>query len=1044
MTTPKKFLFVLAALFIMGGFFVVHPGITSASTTILSDGFGTGSTSTTVSGWSEGGNAGDDAEVRAASSGNDSASPDGGRFAVMLGSSGYICRTITTTGYSNVKLSYYWRGDSDSGSASDNALVEFKAASGHICSETTGWTQLANHDMRNDASWTTQSAITNAGMNNTTFLVKFRDETSGPTSDVEHFRVDGVLITGDAIVTTGTIHVTKVTIPANDTTAFSITATGSGTITAPATRTTLATNHAEDFTVTPGTYSISETADANWVEDVSACQNISVTAGNTTNCIITNTKKGTIKITKVSTGGTGTFNFSTTGTGLSNFQIDTSPEGGPDKIFSNILPGTYSVTEGTLPTGWDFTSLSCAETGTENTTTNQDTKTASITLDAGETITCTYTNTKRGSITVKKQVVAPNGTTPVSDNTVFTAHLNGGPSSTFRENYDVTYANLVPGTSYAVTEDQNDNYGTIGYSADCNIESLSPGQDAVCTITNPQKKGHLLVKKIVTNPNGGTGTAGQFSFTVNNAGSYYFDQNGDNPLLGEKDLTLDPGTYSIAEILNPEAPPYAISSSNCTNVVITSGGVVNESTTCTITNSDIPAGQGAITIIKNLPNDNGGNFTLNNFPLKVTSVPDPESDNSPVTTSMTSELSKFFTPGNYVVSEDNPGNLTGFDQSISCTDGQTSNTDGNISVANQEAWVCTITNDDQPGHVIIVKNTGNENYNDTFTFTVTGKDPVILTTTGGTKTSDPITINANTNYTVDEPSVPSGWSFNSVICKYDGENAGIDGPAPTSHVINVDSGETATCTYTNTRQTGSLKVIKVVQGGGETVTSASFQIHVMQNGTDVATSPQAGNASGTTYSGLPTGNYTISETGGPVGFTTAFSDACNADGVITVTTNNETPATCTITNTAIPTHTLTYAAGTNGSITGTTPQTVNNGASGTAVTAVANGGFHFVNWSDESTANPRTDANVTADISVTANFAANPAPAPTPVSSGGGGSVAQVFTPGDINQDGHVDEFDFAILLSDWGKTGIFMSDINHDGIVNLADLAILMFNWRK
>ena len=72
------------------------------------------------------------------------------------------------------------------------------------------------------------------------------------------------------------------------------------------------------------------------------------------------------------------------------------------------------------------------------------------------------------------------------------------------------------------------------------------------------------------------------------------------------------------------------------------------------------------------------------------------------------------------------------------------------------------------------------------------------------------------------------------------------------------------------------------------------------------------------------------------------------------------------------TYALTYAAGSGGTISGTSPQTVPSGGSGTAVTAVANSGYHFVNWSDGSTANPRTDTNVTANMNVTANFAANP------------------------------------------------------------------------
>ena len=39
-------------------------------------------------------------------------------------------------------------------------------------------------------------------------------------------------------------------------------------------------------------------------------------------------------------------------------------------------------------------------------------------------------------------------------------------------------------------------------------------------------------------------------------------------------------------------------------------------------------------------------------------------------------------------------------------------------------------------------------------------------------------------------------------------------------------------------------------------------------------------------------------------------------------------------------------AGANGTITGTSPQTVNHGADGSEVTAVANAGYHFVDWSD--------------------------------------------------------------------------------------------------
>lgn len=74
---------------------------------------------------------------------------------------------------------------------------------------------------------------------------------------------------------------------------------------------------------------------------------------------------------------------------------------------------------------------------------------------------------------------------------------------------------------------------------------------------------------------------------------------------------------------------------------------------------------------------------------------------------------------------------------------------------------------------------------------------------------------------------------------------------------------------------------------------------------------------------------------------------------------------------AIKTYTLNYAAGANGSIMGAATQTVNAFGAGSAVTAQPSTGYRFLKWSDNSTANPRTDTNVNANLSVTASFAIN-------------------------------------------------------------------------
>jgi PKD repeat protein len=85
--------------------------------------------------------------------------------------------------------------------------------------------------------------------------------------------------------------------------------------------------------------------------------------------------------------------------------------------------------------------------------------------------------------------------------------------------------------------------------------------------------------------------------------------------------------------------------------------------------------------------------------------------------------------------------------------------------------------------------------------------------------------------------------------------------------------------------------------------------------------------------------------------------------------------------------TLTYEAGDGGMVSGTRMQTVDCGGDGTSVTAAPDSCSHFVDWSDGITDNPRTDRNVTADVTVTANFAAD-GPYTLTYTAGDGGAVS--------------------------------------------------------
>jgi len=116
------------------------------------------------------------------------------------------------------------------------------------------------------------------------------------------------------------------------------------------------------------------------------------------------------------------------------------------------------------------------------------------------------------------------------------------------------------------------------------------------------------------------------------------------------------------------------------------------------------------------------------------------------------------------------------------------------------------------------------------------------------------------------------------------------------------------------------------------------------------------------FSIVPDENYRVSD---------VVIDGISAGAITSYQFTNVKVAHTIIANFALKEYTLTYLAGANGSITGITPQKVNYGCSGTVVTATPDEDYHFVNWSDGIETTSRTETNVTADKTVTANFAIN-------------------------------------------------------------------------
>ena len=191
-----------------------------------------------------------------------------------------------------------------------------------------------------------------------------------------------------------------------------------------------------------------------------------------------------------------------------------------------------------------------------------------------------------------------------------------------------------------------------------------------------------------------------------------------------------------------------------------------------------------------------------------------------------------------------------------------------------------------------------------FTATGTGVSDFSLTPAASSTTFSDL---AAGQYSFTEAAM-DGWTLTGVGCSDQPVHSDL-APVAVSHTLNLTlgAGENVTCTFTNTAAaptTATLTVVKTVdntQNPSATATAADFSLHVMSNGADVANSPQPGSETGTAYTVAP-GDYAVSETGGPTGYTEAISGDCGTDGSITLAAGDN--KTCTITNTAQPAETL--------------------------------------------------------------------------------------------------------------------------------------------
>jgi hypothetical protein len=112
-------------------------------------------------------------------------------------------------------------------------------------------------------------------------------------------------------------------------------------------------------------------------------------------CTYTNQARGAIIVEKITDDGFGAFDFTSTTLTPSPFTLTTTAAGAAGKdseSFADLAPGTYDVDE-TVPAGWNLVSSTCDDGSSPS----------AIGLSAGETVTCTFHDTREtGAILITK------------------------------------------------------------------------------------------------------------------------------------------------------------------------------------------------------------------------------------------------------------------------------------------------------------------------------------------------------------------------------------------------------------------------------------------------------------------------------------------------------------------------------------------------------------------------------------------------------------------------------------------------------------------
>ena len=347
------------------------------------------------------------------------------------------------------------------------------------------------------------------------------------------------------------------------------------------------------FQVAPGSgYSLSQAPPTGWETDAtcsdgSPVTNIDVAPAETITCTFTNRRQGRIVVRKdAQPDDPQDFTF-TAGGGLSPSSFSLDDDGDPGngtsdtRTFDNLSPqGGYSLSE-SAAADWAL-SAACSDGSPPS----------NINVAPAETVTCTFTNRRRATLTVLLDTqpddprdfsfTAGGGLSPSS----FTLDDDGNGGNGFANFH--TFAGLTPGSGYSVAQQGLPSW--LQESATCSDGSspssidLAPAENVTCTFVTSHRARIVIVKD--ARPN----NIQVFDFVTGGGlspATFQLDDDGNNgnALSNSRAFTVAAGSgYSVAE----QTPPgeWVPEGATCSDGSQVSGIGVSqgEIVTCTFVN----------------------------------------------------------------------------------------------------------------------------------------------------------------------------------------------------------------------------------------------------------------------------------------------------------------------------------------------------------------------------------------------------------------------------------------------------------------------------